>query len=207
MWWSHDPSVDSTKQQMPKNKGSVKVAKELMESRGHDAPLELTDPFILWAYKCRCKPIKAAWEASAIESADGAEVDASEPVENEEGGDGIAELVISEIADCSGVLPSELLSNPLWVSIVCRLFGVDRPNASQVSGINQEEKDRADMLVKILRLRMKTFTKRRKVSKDRGKHWAIQLANKNLSVVAAYIWYSRKMSSLICPVWMRASLF
>ena len=36
------------------------VAQELLESRRYDAPLktELKDPTMMWAFKCRCEPIR-----------------------------------------------------------------------------------------------------------------------------------------------------
>jgi hypothetical protein len=56
-----------------------------------------------------------------------------------------------------------------------------------ITRINQELKDKADLLVQILRGRVQSFMNRRHVPKERENHWAIKLAYKNLSMVAAYM--------------------
>ena len=173
---AHYPNAEK-KCEIPKNKGKLQVAKELLESRDYDAPLEKSDPLILWAYKCRNLPRKDKWIASVSPSQASVE---DVPAPNDRST--IAEVVLDG-GDHDGVKPSELLSDRLWISIVCRLFSVDEVAAN----LTIEAKERADLLVKLLRGRLTMFMNRRKVSNNKRNHWAIKLAYKNLSFVAAYM--------------------
>ena len=172
---AHYPNAEK-KCEIPKNKGKLHKAKELLELRDNNAPLEITDPLILWAYKCRNLPTKEKW----ITSTNPPPSTQEESTQNDSST--ICEIVLNG-EDRDGVKPSELLSDRLWVSIICRLFSVDEVAAN----LSNEAKERADLLVKLLRGRMTTFMNRRNVSNSKRNHWAIRLAYKNLSFVAAYI--------------------
>ena len=90
--------------------------------------------------------------------------------------------------ECEGVLPSELLDTTgAWLGVSCELFHIDELIENLIICVTDEMKEKADLLVKILRSRMNFMLESRNVSKDRREHWAIKLAFKNLSVVAAYM--------------------
>jgi hypothetical protein len=184
-----DPKVNLTKE-VPPHKGKLAVAREALEN---ETPIADVDSRTLWAWSCRTNEIKQCWKMEEDAHDGGSDADTLaldvESAEPPEPNTAVAEIVLDGV-DCNMIKPSDLLSSPMWLSSACRLFRIDR-GSDPISTVTQDEKDRADLLVKILRGRMHTFMNRRKVSKGRGKHWAITLAIKNMSVAAAYMILSR----------------
>jgi hypothetical protein len=87
--------------------------------------------------------------------------------------------------DERNLLPSDLLRDDNWKNHVCELFGLD-PLVPSLC-VDVEMKEKGDMLVKMLRDRMKRFLKNRIQSEAKRSHGALTLAHKNLSVVAPYM--------------------
>jgi len=81
------------------------------------------------------------------------------------------------------VLPSELLSNERWVKFVMAIFELEKLDISGT--VDQEMKDKADLLVKLLQERYKDYVKKRIKTVSRRTHWSMKLAYKNLAVSAA----------------------
>lgn len=99
---------------------------------------------------------------------------------------GIAEITLQN-EDASEVRPSELLGCSEWLNTVCELFSIDLTVPDAIANITEEDKEKADLLVKILKGRLHAFMNKRNVDGAKRNHWAIQLAIKNLSFVAAYM--------------------
>jgi hypothetical protein len=85
------------------------------------------------------------------------------------------------------VKPSDLLSCSEWITSVCELFSIGKTISYPASSIDNELKEKADMLAKVLRRRMPNFLSSRISNETVRSHWAIKLAGKNLSFVAAYM--------------------
>jgi len=93
------------------------------------------------------------------------------------------------------VSPSELLSNQSWIQSVVKLFSLEEYTPScfkSEAPLNAQQKKelaelqtKADILVKMLRQRLKEHVKIRAIS--RTDHWVWKLSRKNLAVVAAYM--------------------
>ena len=83
------------------------------------------------------------------------------------------------------VKPSHLLQNEEWLQQTIELFSVEKLVPSLT--VDDAMKEKADLLVGMLRDRMKSLVKRRINSKEKQEHWALKLASKNLAVVAAYM--------------------
>ena len=94
------------------------------------------------------------------------------------------------IVSFSGVIDqrdmsSSFLGNDKWKGRMRQLFVVEYiiPSVS----LTNEMKIKGDFLVKLISGQMKTFLKRQIDTEARSSHWAIQLAFKNLAIVAAYM--------------------
>ncbi len=85
------------------------------------------------------------------------------------------------------VKPSDLLSCEEWIVTICALFDTDKTISDPVARINNELKEKADLLVKVLRGQLQSFLTSRIANEATRSHWAIKLAIKNLSIVAAYM--------------------
>jgi hypothetical protein len=180
---AHDPNV-TKKAQIPKNKGTLKDAKLALEN---DTPRSEVNNRILWAWECRDQPNKLA-----VTNADGSNGETViESFTPNTANPNNVRMTIAEVEieteENGGVQPSDLLNCNEWLTTACELFRVDMTIADRIDNITQEDKDKADLLVRILRGRMNAFMKKRNVSKDKRSHWAIRLADKNLSFVAAYM--------------------
>ena len=81
------------------------------------------------------------------------------------------------------VLPSELLSNEQWVKFVVSIFELEKLDIS--GAVDQDMKDKADLLAKLLQERYKDHVKKRIKTVSRRTHWSMKLAYKNLAVSAA----------------------
>jgi hypothetical protein len=92
---------------------------------------------------------------------------------------------ISLLCQDETILPSELLSNDEWLHCMCQLFDVELLVSPVL--VSEDLKEKGNYLVKLLQGRLKSFPKRRIASEAKRQHWAIKLAYKNLSVVAAYM--------------------
>ena len=86
-----------------------------------------------------------------------------------------------------------MLSNKAYVSKLCELFDI-------FARVYEEMKAKADLLVKVLRVRMNQLTETRNVDKPRRRHRVIELAHVNLSVIAAYAVISDQMSRSSLPI-------
>jgi hypothetical protein len=163
---------------IPKNKGTLEEAMRGMNKR------------ILAAFNCRTSPCKLEQQLphSMIDDHDEEEVTPLEDlvlvhtVGNEDDGDAIS--------------PSDLLDNEQWVKRTVELFDLDEyvPECFKAPhGDDEEErknersklKKNADVLMKILRHRLKQHIDKRAAT--RKDHWAWKFARKNLAVVAAYM--------------------
>ena len=82
------------------------------------------------------------------------------------------------------IWPSALLSNSSWVKYVIELFDIDKVVDVRTE-ISAGDKSKADLLLKIFRERYKTHVNTRVANTTKRKHWSLDLAYKNLSVVAA----------------------
>ena len=170
----HDDSIRYVKD-IPKTKGSLEEAKRGLRNR------------ILVAYECREKP-------SLLEGGMPHNLDEES---NDDDSIQLDDLVMVHTVDSSddiAVSPSELLRDQSWIDSIVELFCLDEyvPSCfkSGVSLDDQQTKDKAelmktaDILVKMLRQRLKEHIKIRAIS--RRDHWIWKFARKNLSVVAAY---------------------
>ena len=83
------------------------------------------------------------------------------------------------------VLPSELLSNERWVKFVMAIFELEKLDISGT--VDQEMKDKADLLVKLLQERYKDYVKKRIKTVSRRTHWSMKLAYKNLVHPSAWM--------------------
>jgi len=92
-------------------------------------------------------------------------------------------VLLISLADEEEVLPSKLLSNELWVEYVVNLFDLDKLGVGLE--VSEEDKTKADLLVKMLRERFHEHLKQRIKDKARRTHWSMKLAYKNLAVDAA----------------------
>lgn len=89
--------------------------------------------------------------------------------------------------------PSDLLDDEQWVKRAIELFGLEEygvPACFKATRADQEEersklKEKADVLMKILRQRLKQHIDMR--AGTRKDHWVWKFARKNLAVVAAYM--------------------
>jgi hypothetical protein len=97
------------------------------------------------------------------------------------------------------VLPSHLLGDAQWLDYTNRLFGVE--NLVADISVNDEMKERGDMLAGMLRDCLKTVIRRRVQSEGKRKHWAFELASKDLSAVAAHM-VLVDHEGTICSLWM-----
>lgn len=86
-----------------------------------------------------------------------------------------------------------MLNNKAYVSKLCELFDI-------FARVYEEMKAKADLLVKVLRVRMNQLTETRNVDKPRRRHRVIELAHVNLSVIAAYAVISDQMSRSSLPI-------
>ncbi|KAL7498904.1 hypothetical protein ACHAWT_008594 [Skeletonema menzelii] len=172
----HDDSIRYVKD-IPTTKGSIEEADRGLRNR------------ILVAWQCRDKP-------SLLDG------DMPHNLE-EEGDDGKEAIQLDDIVmvhtvnnhDDNAMSPSELLGNQSWVDSAVKLFCLDeymqscfKSDANLDDGLMKykaELQKKADVLVKMLRQRLKEHIKTRAIS--RRDHWVWNLARKNLSVVAAYM--------------------
>ena len=69
----------------------------------------------------------------------------------------------------------------------CELFNVRECVDNQILPMNQDAKNKADLLVKYLRSRLNAFMSKRNVTKAKQNHWAMQLAKENRSAVAEFM--------------------
>ena len=119
---------------------------------------------ILIVYSCRERPNitegNVSHDLSAIE-------DAQQDVE-------VNTLKIS-LTENEGVLSSALLSNDQWVQQVFTSFDLEKLNAMKVVG--QEEKDKANLLVRLLHDRFYEHVKSIIKSKEKPIHWSMKLAH------------------------------
>ena len=89
------------------------------------------------------------------------------------------------------VLPSEILSDPLWRANVVKLFNLHKRDEELVArvdpgaAVSEESKATADRLDQILRQRFKKFLSWRIEEKPNRAHWSMKFARNNLPVVAA----------------------
>ena len=67
---------------------------------------------------------------------------------------------------------------------MCQIFQLEYSIPSVT--VTNEMKIKGDLLIKLMRGQMKTFLKRRIDTEAKRSHWAIQLALKNLAIIAAY---------------------
>ena len=173
---AYDPDVTIKNQIKGLKKDTLKAAEEALEN---NTPVEVFNSSILQAYRCRRNPCKI--DLAFVPSVDCGveEVPASSSVNP------VVELVLC--SDTENILPSQLMSCGNWVGVVSELFNLRETIENPILSVNQEVKDKADVLVKYLRSRLSAFMSRRNVTKARQQHWAIQLANKNLSVIAAFM--------------------
>ena len=95
------------------------------------------------------------------------------------------------LTDDEGILPSKLLSDPRWVKQLMNLFDMEKWISPNDIDIDNKTKERADMLVKMLRLRCKHHLKVRIKQKSRRSHWTMKFAYKNLAVTAAYMAFAK----------------
>jgi hypothetical protein len=67
-------------------------------------------------------------------------------------------MQIVSLADDEDIKPSSLLSDAIWTYRICRLFSISY--SVQTVTVTDDRKDKADLLVKILRGRIKILMKR-----------------------------------------------
>ncbi len=102
-------------------------------------------------------------------------------------GSGIDQLGIVTIslgqANQESVLPSHLLSDRNWVTLAIVLLDLENMNVT--STITDEQKDKADHLMKILQYRFQQHLMARIVNKSKRTHWSMIFAHTNLAISAA----------------------
>mmetsp|Transcript_22807 Transcript_22807/g.34556 ORF Transcript_22807/g.34556 Transcript_22807/m.34556 type:complete len:638 (+) Transcript_22807:612-2525(+) len=172
----HDDSLRYVKD-IPTTKGTLEEATRGLRNR------------ILVAYQCRNKPSKLD---------EGLPHNLDEVEDDDEAAIQLDDLVIVHTVDGDDdevVSPSELLSNQSWIQSVIKLFCLEEYipscfkseaplNAQQKKELT-ELQSKADILVKMLRQRLKEHVKIRAIS--RRDHWVWKLSRKNLALVAAYM--------------------
>jgi len=159
---------------IPNTKGSLEEAARGMNKR------------ILAAFNCRLSPCKLNQQLPHSSIEDDVEEVAL-----------LDDLVLVHTVggedDGDDVSASELLDNEQWVKLVVELFGLEEydmaacfkaPRHDEQEKERAELKAKADVLMKILRQRLKQhIDKRAGTKKD---HWSWKFARKNLAVVASY---------------------
>ena len=131
---------------------------------------------ILVAYQCRMK--KNLLEGKQPHSTEEIER-CVDPVSED------AELNFTLVKIGSGVqllAASKLLQSPMWRANAIRLFDLDFDVESNVS---EDLLSKADVLLRILSQRFKTYLKDRVTVKAKRAHWSMELAYNNLPVNAA----------------------
>jgi hypothetical protein len=192
---AHDPSISKKSQLKDLGKGKLLAIKDAME---RDLTPEEFNTTTLMAYRCRDKECKFDLTERSSDDTD----TERNPQEEEAVGTPPAPMIV-ELSIVNGietaVLPSQLLSSATWAGVACELFRVDETVQNPFVRVNDEMKQRADLLVKILRSRLDAFMRKRNVSASRQSHWAIKLAIKNLSTVAAHMVLSNHVKdNLMC---------
>ena len=173
--YAHDPKVLLKKDIHP-HKGFLQDAINAVESG-----TALADCRIWQAYMCRTETCKVEFQQTEIGD-DGAPNEGTPDEEESISRVHVLELLTQKEAS---VMPSHLLGDAQWLDYTNRLFGVENLVADIL--VNDEMKERGDMLAGMLRDRLKTSLRRRVQSEGKRKHWAFELASKNLSAVAAYM--------------------
>jgi hypothetical protein len=177
---AHDPNY-STKAQASKLKKGDKTVdwQATMEALENNTPADAFNTKILAAYRCRGLPCKFELSIATPAATERPNVVSPSP--------SVVEMNLRIDGD-DYVKPSALLSNQRWIDLIFELFNVRRTVQNPFANIcGEETKSKADLLVKILRGRLQKLMDKRNVHPDRRGHWAIKLANKNLSLVAAYM--------------------
>ena len=179
---AHDNALKKLKD-IPK-RGNVEEAKA-------DPPVMNS---ILMAHNCRTKPnlLEGNFPYSDEELAKYAADDEEESASTE--------LVVSTVrlGEHDDLLSSELLSSQMWRANAVRLFNLHKNGVRRVdpsSDVSEEVRKKADVLVKILRQRFRTFLKQRISSKAKRSHWSVNFACNNLPVVAAVMALSGHLKS------------
>lgn len=178
---AHDPNINKKSQLKQLCKGKLK---ENMDAVENDLSQEEFNTTTLVAYRCRNMDCKFDLSESLSDSRE----DEIEPEDQNASATEalIVELTLENRLDAA-VLPSELLSSLTWVGVACELFRVNETVQNPIVRVNEEMKQKADLLVKLLRSRLNAFMRKRRASKNCQNHWAIALAIKNLSTVAAHM--------------------
>jgi hypothetical protein len=185
---AHDPNVTLKNQIKKLKKGKYLEVETAMRD---GAPIETYNCRILVAFNCRNEPCKYNLALQP-------NVDTKNNVQSTSTERNIFELSVPR-DDFDGVKPSELLTSATWVGVVCELFNIKETVPNPVPKVDQEMMDKADLLVKMLQCRLNELFNKRNVNMERRNHWAIKLALKNLSVVAAYMVLCEHVkSSLTC---------
>ena len=102
------------------------------------------------------------------------------------------------LGEVDQVLPSELLGSNLWRSNAVKLFNLHRDDREELKvdlnlPVNDENKSKADILVKLLNSRFNRFKKQQNAHKSRRTNWSMQFALDNFPVFAALMVLSRHL--------------
>ncbi len=173
----HDDSIRYIKE-IPKTKGTYEEASRGLRNR------------ILVAFQCRNKPNNLDGELphNLDEEID----DSDDTIQLY---DRVTVHTVDECNDNNSVSPSELLRNQSWIQSAVKLFCLeeytpscfksDAPLDDRQKKEKAELLTKADILVKMLRQRLKDHIKNR--AESRRDHWVWNFSRKNLAVVAAYM--------------------
>jgi hypothetical protein len=141
--FSHDPN-STLKNNIPSKKGSLEEAKRAIQN---GTPLE--NNRILTVYKCHSNPNKRALQANQRV----AETSTKET--------SMLSIDFMEISLSDGnkkeVNPSGLLCCDIWITSTCELFDIGKTISDPLRNIDNEVKEKADLLVKVLRGRVQSL--------------------------------------------------
>jgi len=124
------------------------------------------------AYDCRNKP-------NLLEG--NLPFDLSDVVEEDDSSELIVEML--SLTEEDDILPSHLLSKAKWVKFATKLLDLDKVSA--ITEISPKIKEKADLLVRMIRGRFSEHIKSRIKSVQKRNHWSMKLAYRNLAVSAA----------------------
>jgi hypothetical protein len=168
--WAHDPNV-LMKKDIPSNKGKLEDAKYAVK---HSSTADKNRIFT--AFMCRDKPNKLILLQNTSPT--------NEIITTNDVGPTVVSFSGTVDHD-QGDMPSSLLSDEAWIGRVCELF--DAEYLIPAVSVTNEMKSKGDLLVKLMRGRLKSLLKKRIETEAKRNHWAIQLAFKNFAIVAAYM--------------------
>jgi hypothetical protein len=153
---AHDPSI-STKAKASKLKKGDKPDEinAAYEALMNDTPVDVFNTKVLAAYRCRNAPCKIDLSNVSATPSPVATTNAVTPSP-------VAEMTLRVEGD-GNVPPSLLLSCDHWKSYVCELFDVQRTVSNPFENINDDAKAKADLLAKILRVRLYQLMNKRNV--------------------------------------------